>query len=107
MKNKRIHVHFVCTGNVYRSRLAEAYLRSKKLPNVDTSSSGIKAQEGRNGPITWYASIIKRNQLVEHLKNYWTQTTPQMLYEADIVVFMTDEQYHYAKNTFSLQENGV
>ena len=42
---KEIHVHFVCTGNAYRSRLAEAYLKAKQLPwlriSFERNSSGV------------------------------------------------------------------
>ncbi len=33
-------VHFICRGNVFRSMVAETYLRSLHIPNVETSSSG-------------------------------------------------------------------
>lgn len=98
---KHVHVHFVCTGNVYRSRLAEAYLRSKQLPNIEVSSSGIQASENTHGPITWYAArIARRHNLIPHLKLVWTQTSPKLLNNADIVVFMTSEHHAYAKTHF-------
>lgn len=105
---KRYHVHFVCTGNAYRSRLAEAYLRSKKLPNVEVSSSGIRAKEfyHENGPISWYAArLIKRHDLIPHTKRDSTQTTPDHLSAADIVIFMTDVHFQYAKSKFNYNKN--
>lgn len=38
-------IHFVCRGNNFRSRLAEAYLNSKKLPGIKVISSGIEAEK--------------------------------------------------------------
>ncbi len=108
MDVKKYHVHFVCTGNYYRSRLAEAYLRSKKLPNIRVSSSGIQAKEFyyKNGPISWYAArLIKRHNLIPHTKRDSTQTTSKRLNEADIVVFMTEKQYMYAKIKFNYGKN--
>jgi len=105
---KTVHVHFVCTGNYYRSRLAEAYLKSKMLPDIKVSSSGIQAKKYyvENGPISWYAArLIKRHKLIPHTKPMSTQTTPKRLNTADIVVFMTDKQYEYAKSTFKYQKN--
>ena len=100
---KKVHIHFVCTGNAYRSRLAEAYLKSKNLPNIIVSSSGIVAEqhyEG-NGPISWYAMrLMKRHHLIPHMKPQSTQTASHHLNAADIVIFMTDEQYAYAKLKF-------
>jgi protein-tyrosine-phosphatase len=39
-----MRVHFVCTGNLYRSRMAEAYLRSKAIPGLEVTSSGVLAE---------------------------------------------------------------
>ena len=98
---KSIHIHFVCTGNVYRSRLAEAYLRSKQLPNIGVSSSGIKATDNSFGPITWFAArIARRHNLIPHLKLMWTQTTPKILNDSTVVIFMTGVHHQFAKAHF-------
>ena len=34
-------IHFICTGNIYRSRLAEAYCASKRVAGLCVLSSGI------------------------------------------------------------------
>jgi hypothetical protein len=31
---KRMTIHFICTGNIYRSRLAEMYCASKGVPGL-------------------------------------------------------------------------
>ena len=102
---KTLHIHFVCTGNVYRSRLAEAYLRSKNLPDVEVSSSGIRAILNTDGPISWLtARLAKHNNLLPHLKIQWAQTTPEMLDNSDLIIFMTDKQYTHAKNSFNFKK---
>ncbi len=91
-------IHFVCSGNTFRSRLAEAYLRSKSVRDLEVSSSGIKAHENRNGPITWYAArLVKRNDLVAHMSHQWTRTTLKLLKETDIVIFMDKTHHHHSK----------
>jgi protein-tyrosine-phosphatase len=97
---KKVHVHFVCTGNAYRSRLAEVYLLSKKLPNVTASSSGVRALKHRehNGPISWYAlRLLAKHNLVSHLPKFSpTNTTKKNLNIADLVIFMRDQHYQIA-----------
>lgn len=93
-------IHFVCTGNFYRSRLAEAYFRSKDIPGLDVSSSGILSKEKYfdNGPISWYAMrLIHNYRLIPFMKTLPTQTTPAMLNEQDLVIFMTPTHYTYAQ----------
>ena len=94
-------IHFVCTGNVYRSRLAEAYLKSKQLPDVEVSSSGILAQLDYdiNGPIGWVAMRILQNQkLIPYMSNMSTQTTPELLDTADLIIFMKGNHHTFSKN---------
>lgn len=84
-----VHVHFVCAGNVYRSRLAEALLNSHCLPGLRVSSSGVRAAENLNGPISWTAMrLLKRAGLVPYMSPHWTQTTPALLAEAGLVIFL-------------------
>lgn len=40
-------VHFICRGNTFRSVLAEAYLRSLGLPNVQVTSSGTRGEQDK------------------------------------------------------------
>ena len=87
-------IHFICTGNVYRSRLAEAYLKSKKIPGISVISSGIRAQEDRYGYIAWYAQrLIEKKNLIDYSKPTWTQTTKDLYKSGDITVFMTSKNF--------------
>lgn len=87
-------IHFVCTSNTFRSRMADTYLKSKKITGLSVSSSGIEAKDGPNGPITWYAQrIIQRNNLISFEPPSWAQTTGDILKEQDFVIFM--EKWHY------------
>jgi protein-tyrosine-phosphatase len=87
-------IHFVCTGNTFRSRLAEAYLNSKKIPGLIVSSSGVEANKDINGPINWYTGrIIEHEGLTGFEKDTWTQTTHEILEGQDLVIFM--QQWHF------------
>lgn len=97
-------IHFVCRGNYYRSRLAEAYLKSKQISGIDVSSSGIQAEESYvlDGPIAWYAMrLIKNNNLIPFMKAFPTQTTEELLLYADLTIFMTQHHYEYARDLFN------
>ncbi len=94
-------IHFVCLGNVYRSRLAETYLNSKKLPNVTVISSGISASENNNRPISWLTQrLYEVNKLVPFQKSIWTQTTKELLDSADLTIFFNQQYYQFCVDNF-------
>jgi protein-tyrosine-phosphatase len=96
-------IHFICTGNSYRSRLAEAYLNAQAVPGLTAMSSGIHAQRNEHGPITWYAArIIKHHQLVPFMSLCWKQTDAASLEAADELVFMAEEHRAYCQEHFVL-----
>jgi len=101
-----MRIHFICTGNTYRSRMAEAYLNSKRLPAIIVSSSGTYASENLNGPISWVAAwVLKKNSLIGFMSSHWTLTTLDILNKADKVVFINDDNYEFCKN--ELNYDGV
>jgi protein-tyrosine-phosphatase len=86
-----MNVHFVCVGNSYRSRLAEAVLNALAISGMRATSSGTHASDNENGPISWYgARLLKNHGLIPFMSPSWTQTTPSMLAAAGLVVFMAD-----------------
>lgn len=98
-------IHFICRGNVYRSRLAEAYLNSKELPAFKSFSSGIAATNG-NGIIAWYAQrIIEKEKLVSYESPAWQQTTEEILKRADFTIFMQQEYYDYCRKNLDFTNN--
>ncbi len=84
-------IHFVCVGNSYRSRLAEALLNIHGAPALRATSSGTHASENENGPVSWYAArLLKNHALIPFMSPSWKQTTPDLLTAADLIVFMAD-----------------
>lgn len=89
-------VHFVCSGNTYRSRLAEAYLNSKKLKGIEVISSGINASENGNRPISWLTQrLFEVYKLVPFEKPNWDQTTKKLLETAELTIFFGREYYEH------------
>ncbi len=82
-------IHFVCVGNTYRSRLAEAYFNSLNIEDWQATSSGIRAERNLNGDITRYAKdILKSENILSFTTETWTQTTKEVLEEGQLVIFM-------------------
>ena len=99
-------VHFICRGNTYRSRLAEVYLNSKKLSNIQVFSSGIEADNNISGPIIWYAQkIIQQQNLVPFEKMVWDKTTRELLEKADFTIFMHKDIYDFCVNNLGFNSN--
>lgn len=99
-------IHFICKGNTYRSRLAETYLNSKKLKGIKAISSGVQATDNENGPITWLAArIIKNNNLIPYMSNYWTQTTKELLDKTDLIIFLKQEYLDLCKRNLGFNSS--
>jgi isopentenyl-diphosphate delta-isomerase len=102
---QKIKIHFVCRGNIYRSRLAEAYLKSIKGSEWEISSSGIGADRHTKITISpWTISIANKNGLSALLNPIKTLTTNTQLQESNIIVFMNDDVYEDAKKMYEFND---
>lgn len=100
---KLMNIHFVCTGNSFRSRIAEAYLNSKKIPNFIATSSGIEAPKNLNGDITKYTKRLLINlKLLKFTSATWTQTTRKIIEKADFIVFMKNNHLNWIRERLSI-----
>jgi protein-tyrosine-phosphatase len=81
-------IHFICTGNIYRSRLAEAYCASKGVSGLCVLSSGIGTKLNRALAIAPYAARVLRERGLEHFAApSWQQTTAALVRASDVLVF--------------------
>ncbi len=91
-------VHFVCSGNTNRSRMAEAYFNSKQIAGVSATSSGIHAAENHNGEISWYAKqILEEAGIFNYTAQSWTQTSLELLKKQDVVIFIQAEHNDFVQ----------
>jgi protein-tyrosine-phosphatase len=91
--------HFICTGNIYRSRVAEAYCRSKGVSGLDVMSSGIQTTLNGGLPIASYAAgALRAYGLERFAAPSWQQTTAALVRASDVLVFMEREHYQYCKD---------
>jgi protein-tyrosine-phosphatase len=92
-------IHFICTGNIYRSRLAEAYCAFKGVPGLSVSSSGIGTKLNRGIPIASYAVRVLSERGLEHFAaSSWQQTTAALVRASDVLVFMEREHYSFCED---------
>lgn len=90
-------IQFVCTGNTFRSRISEAYLKSKDIPGLIVSSSGIEAQKNLNGPVCDVTvHLLEDHHLVKYLSKTWKATQKEELESQDLVVFMDKIHFEYS-----------
>lgn len=103
-------IHFICRGNTYRSRIAEAYslslVHGKGIASI--SSSGIEAKLALNGDIkTDTVELLKAEGIDKYLTPTWSQTTQKDIDENDIIVFMSQTLYAQANKMFKLPKSKV
>lgn len=92
-------IHFVCTGNIYRSRLAEAYCASRVAPGIHVFSSGIAAGLNGDALISPYAAdLLTQYGLNSYAATGWQRTTPALVQASDVLVFMESEHHHFCEN---------
>lgn len=94
-----MRVHFICSGNTNRSRLAEAYLNSRNISGISATSSGIYADKNSNGNICEYSlKILEENNILQFTVKSWTKTTLRQLQENDLIIFIQPEHFEFVKN---------
>jgi len=92
-------IHFICTGNIYRSRLAEAYCASKGVPGVGVLSSGIGTASNSGVTIAPYAArVLSERSLERFAAPSWQQTTAALVRASDVLVFMEREHYSFCQD---------
>jgi protein-tyrosine-phosphatase len=92
-------IHFICTGNVYRSRLAEAYCASRCATGIQAFSSGIGAGLNGDAPISPYAAdVLAKRGLDSYAAARWQRTTATLVQASDVLVFMESEHRRFCEN---------
>ncbi len=86
-------IHFVCYGNVYRSRMAEAYFNSRQISDWTASSSGVHAAEMEIAIAPSAVEVLTENGIFRYASPMWTRSTKEMLETADVVVFLHNIVY--------------
>jgi len=93
-----MRIHFICTGNIYRSRLAEAYCNSRCVPGMRVFSSGIRAGWEGDIPISPYAAdVLNKYGLYRYAAARWQRTSAELVQTSDVLVFMEAEHHRFCE----------
>lgn len=87
-----MNIHFICRGNVLRSLIAETYLKSLKIDNINTMSSGTNVDWSDAQEREYFAntlSVLKKHGIVSYAKSHAEQLTQTRIDTChDVIVFM-------------------
>lgn len=90
-------VHFICRGNVFRSLIAEAYLKSLGLPSVQVLSSGTVAdfyREGNKANLQRTLQFLETHNLTKFVPNHRAHQLDQTRLDGgDITICMNRIAY--------------
>lgn len=87
-------VHFVCSGNAYRSRLAEAYIKSLEIPSITVMSSGARTWLSPYRNTTPYADLLsEKYKIKDYVSKHKNQLTQDRLNSGDVTVVVNRQVY--------------
>lgn len=88
-RDNKMNVVFVCTGNTCRSPMAEGYLKSLKLNDVNVFSAAISAIGNR---VSRNSQIVMEEMGIDISHHIPTLLTAELVKKADIIYTMTASQ---------------
>ena len=103
MGEDRVKVLFVCTGNTFRSVIAEYclrdYLRKRNIKNVLVNSAGIIAKPDEINPFT--SKILKRKG-IDVSKHRQRRLTSEMVRGSEVIVALHKEHQEFLEKNFGV-----
>ncbi|MDF1508222.1 low molecular weight protein arginine phosphatase [Robertmurraya sp. DFI.2.37] len=95
---------FVCTGNTCRSPMAEAILKSKKIPEMEVKSAGVYAMDG--APASSHVQRILEEEGIEHVHRS-SMLTKGLVDWASYIFTMTESHKRSVLSMFPNSEGKV
>jgi len=106
---KVMNVHFICRGNVFRSLVAETYLKSLNIKDIDVISSGTNVDWDNPQEREYFAntaSLLEKHDIKFFAKSKPDQLTQERLNSNnDTVVFMNQRVISEAKAIITLPQS--
>ena len=98
----------MCRGNAFRSVIAETYLKSLGLEDINVISSGSVAEAHRIQNISLLSAVqtlLTGHGIEEYAKAYSDQSTQELINESDIIICMNQRVADEASQTMELPSN--
>lgn len=94
---------FVCTGNSFRSPVAEA-LTKKYKPELDVSSAGTApaSQIAPNGK-----NLLEKENARKLVKNHPEPLSSELLQSTDRIIVMKQEHANFIRNTLQIDSDKI
>jgi len=103
-------LHFICRGNILRSVIAETYLKSLSLTNVNVMSSGTSVNWDDPAEKEHFSNSIKlleRHAIRQFAKEKPEQLTQSRITNFDLVVCMNQRVVDEAQKLVELPANVI
>lgn len=95
-----MRVLYVCTGNSFRSPVAEALTRKFK-PGLEVESAGTDAEE-RVANVA--KKLLEQEDALQFVKPSPDQVSQRAINDADLIVAMMPRHLHYIQQNFDLKD---
>lgn len=105
-----MNVHFICRGNVLRSLIAETYLKSLKLNNVNVISSGTNVNWNDDTEKGYFANtlaLLDRHYIKPYAKSIPDQLSQERANDQDITICMNLRVVDEASAIVTLPKNVI
>lgn len=92
---ERMNVHFICRGNVLRSLIAETYLKSLKIDDINVISSGTNVNWSDPQEREYFANtleVLKRHEINTYAKKQPNQLDQSRVDEYNDVIVLMNER---------------
>ena len=105
-----MQIHFLCRGNILRSVIAEAYLKSLNLKNVSVLSSGTNVNWQDPTEKQYYTNSMKllgKHNIDVYAKEMPEQLTQSRISDSDIIICMNQRVMDEAHNLIDLPQDTI
>lgn len=98
-----MRVLYICTGNSYRSPLAEALTR-KYRPELEVESAGVDSVDFISESTK---SQLKKKDALKYVKPEPDQVSARAVREADVIICMMPRHSEYVKRNFEVDSTKI